>query len=325
MPIHPHQKLRMTDEEFANEFEHHGATWMAEQHGVVVRRVFRRREAVERHLGRKLVPPSGGEHREGPVELEQPVAKFDISDGVVLVGGDGHYWPGTESAAHRAFVRMASELRPKAVIFNGDALDAPSISRHPPIGWEDHPTLEDELVECQVRLGEIVDAGPRGCRFFWPLGNHDARFNTRLAAVTPQYRGVPGTRLVHHFPKWSPCWAVELGGRSGAVVKHRFRSGMHAPHNNALWSGRSMVTGHLHSQKVTPITDYNGTRYGVDAGMLAAVGGKQFNYAEANPQNWRSGFAVLTWHKGTLLPPELVSVHDEDKGLVVFRGAVTKV
>lgn len=323
---HPNQKLRMSDEEFANEFEHHGATRMAKDYDVDVRRIFRRRELVEKALGRRLVPPAGGEQRsEETIRLETPVASLDIRDGCVLVGGDGHYWPGVESTAHRAFVEFTSRLQPKAVIFNGDALDAPSISRHPPIGWEDFPTLEDELIECQQKLGEIVKAGPKRCVYYWPLGNHDARFNTRLASVTPEFRNVPGTRLVHHFPDWRPCWAVELGGRDGAVVKHRFRSGMHAPHNNALWAGRSMVTGHLHSQKVTPITDYNGTRYGVDTGMLAPASGRQFNYNEANPRNWRSGFCVLSWWKGALLPPELVSVLDEEKGLVVFRGDVMKV
>lgn len=259
------------------------------------------------------------------VQLERPYELFPITDGCVLVGSDAHYWPGAASTAHRAFVAFIKALAPKAVIVNGDVLDGSSISRHPPIGWETQPALEDELTECQQRLGEIVKASPKKCRYFWPLGNHDARFNTRLAALTPEFRNVPGTRLVHHFPEWTPCWAVELGGPAGAVVKHSFKGGMHAPHNNALWAGRSMVTGHLHSQKVTPISDYNGTRYGVDTGCLAAVGGRQFTYAQANPQNWRAGFAVLTWWKGTMLPPELVSVMDEKAGLVVWRGTVTKV
>jgi hypothetical protein len=86
-----------------------------------------------------------------------------------------------------------------------------------------------------------------------------------------------------------------------------------------------MVTGHLHSQKVTPYSDYNGTRYGVDTGCLSPTTGPQFNYLEDNPRDWRSGFAVLTWWKGQLLTPELVSVLDEAKGLVQFRGEVLSV
>lgn len=245
-------------------------------------------------------------------------------DGVVLVGSDAHYWPGRPSTAHRAFCYFGEYLKPKLVIFNGDALDGSTINRHPPIGWEVLPTLEEELATVQMRLDEIRRVTPRA-RHIWPLGNHDARFNMRLAALVPEYRNVPGTRLVHHFPEWEPCWAVAVGGRTGAVIKHRYKGGANAPYNNAMTSGRSMVTGHLHSQKVTPFTDYNGTRYGVDAGCLAAVGGPQFNYGEDNPVDHRAGFAVLTWRKGVLLWPELVSVHDEKKGLVQFRGELINV
>ena len=79
-----------------------------------------------------------------------------------------------------------------------------------------------------------------------------------------------------------------------------------------------MVTGHLHSLKVTPFDDYNGIRYGVDTGCLADTDGKQFmDYTEDNPKNWRSGFAVLTIRNGNLMWPEVVHVSKEG---VEFRG-----
>ena len=87
-----------------------------------------------------------------------------------------------------------------------------------------------------------------------------------------------------------------------------------------------MVTGHLHSQKVMPLTNYGGTHWGVDCGMMAPVNGPQFtDYLEDNPVNWRSGFVVLTYWKGELLTPELVRVYDEEKGLCEFRGSVFSV
>jgi hypothetical protein len=77
----------------------------------------------------------------------------------------------------------------------------------------------------------------------------------------------------------------------------------------------------LHSLKVTPFDDYNGTRYGVDTGTLADVDGPQFeNYLELSPTNWRSGFAVLTFHNGHLLWPELVAKYAENK--IQFRGKI---
>lgn len=108
------------------------------------------------------------------------------------------------------------------------------------------------------------------------------------------------------------------------MVKHRFKNGVHATHNNTVNSGVSIVTGHLHSLKVTPFSDYHGTRFGVDTGTLADPSGPQFvNYTEANPTNWRSGFAVLTIHNGKLLWPELV--HVIEPGKVEFRGVVLDV
>jgi hypothetical protein len=74
-----------------------------------------------------------------------------------------------------------------------------------------------------------------------------------------------------------------------------------------------------------PWTDLTGTRYGVDTGSLANVWGDQFLYTEDSTRNHRSGFAVLTFYEGKLLPPELCEVLDEDEGLVVFRGEVLKV
>jgi hypothetical protein len=80
-----------------------------------------------------------------------------------------------------------------------------------------------------------------------------------------------------------------------------------------------MVTGHLHSLKVMPVSDYNGTRWGVDAGTMADPYGPQFyNYTELNPVNWRSGFAMLTFKRGKLMWPETAWVSGPNA--VQFRG-----
>ena len=156
-------------------------------------------------------------------------------------------------------------------------------------------------------------------KLYWTLGNHDARFETRLATVAPEYAKIHGVHLKDHFPEWWPCWAAWIN--DDLIVKHRFKSGIHAPHNNTMWAGRSMVTGHLHSLKVYPLSDYNGTRWGVDGGCLAGEYGPQFvDYTEDGPRNWRSGFVVLTYRNGRLMWPEVV--HAFDEGKVDFRGEV---
>ena len=80
-----------------------------------------------------------------------------------------------------------------------------------------------------------------------------------------------------------------------------------------------MVTGHLHSARVSPFTDYNGTRYGVDTGCVAEPDHKAFiDYTEDSPKNWRSATAFFTFKDGNLMMPELVTKWDDKR--VQFRG-----
>lgn len=247
--------------------------------------------------------------------------EIEVLNGIVLVASDMHYWPGDPSTAHRAFVKLCKKLKPSVVVMNGDVLDASSISRHPPIGWNHIPTVKQELEVCQDRLRAIINASPKASHF-WPLGNHDARFETRLAQVAPEFKDVHGISLADHFPDWIGCWSLHINNNT--VVKHRYKGGIHAPHNNTVSAGRSIITGHLHSAKVTPYTDFNGTRYGVDTGCLAEPFDDAFqDYLEDGPRNWRSGFCVLTFKDGVLLYPELVLVFGPNA--VQFRGEVISV
>lgn len=141
--------------------------------------------------------------------------------------------------------------------------------------------------------------------------------------MAPELANLKGVHLKDHFEAcWRPAWACWIN--DDVVVKHRWKGGDHAVWNNTIRAGKTMVTGHLHSLKVTPYSDFNGTRWGVDCGTLADPYGPQFtNYCETNPVNWRSGFAVLTFKDGQLLDPEVVRVRAE--GEVVFRGKVIEV
>lgn len=245
--------------------------------------------------------------------------KVRVRDGYVMVGGDGHYWPGLPvPTAHRAFAHLAKVLRPKAIVYNGDVLDFPRISKHARIGWENRPKVVDEITTAQRRMTEIEKADPNAERI-WTLGNHDERFETMLANKVPEYAEVTGIHLKDHFPNWVPAWSVEINGTT--MVKHRFKGGVHAAYNNAKDSGRNIVTNHLHSLALASYTDYGGTRFGVDAGMLADPKGPQFtNYTEDNPLNWRSGFVVLRYVGGKLQFPELLYVENELRGLVSWNG-----
>ena len=307
---------KSSDEDFALSFKLYGATATANKFGMTERNVYKRRANMARYEA-ITAPTYQTTTKEYPHR-----AQLDIKNGIVLVGSDFHIWPGSESVALRAFKKLAKELKPAAVILNGDVLDFPKISRHPPIGWERAPSPVEEIEAAQDHLNDIVQAVPRGCRKIWPLGNHDARFETRLATVASEYKGLKGIHLSDHFPLWEKGWSAWIN--NDVVVKHRWKGGVHATHNNAVGSGKTMVTGHLHSQKVTPYTDYNGTRYGIDTGCVADPDHKAFvDYTEDGPKNWVSGFAVLKFRDGRLMQPELCSVWSENS--VQFRGEVIKV
>ena len=208
------------------------------------------------------------------------------------------------------------------VINNGDAFDGASVSRHPPNGWEDTPSVIQELNACTIALRDIQEAAG-DAKLIFTMGNHDARFSSRLATVAPQYKSVQGFTLESHFPQWTFCMSCLV--TDNLMVKHRWKGGIHATHNNTVNSGVSFVTGHLHSAKVTPWTDYTGVRYGVDCGTLAEPFGDQFTYSENSPRNWRSGFAVLTLIDGHLLMPELCMVSDLGEDYVEWRGELIDV
>lgn len=311
----------IADEEFATLFRRCGAQGTAAQLGISARAVLARRRNVEARLGIVLESPTGPGGTIRTHLREQPGRHhLTIDNGVVLVFGDAHYWPGVVTTAHRALVKACKQFgrQLKAVICNGDAFDGASISRFPASGWldlEKEPSVQQEIEACQDRLGEIEMASGKAERV-WCLGNHDSRFEMRLVSQAPQMAGVFGTRLKDHFPLWAPAWECHIN--DDVVVKHRWKGGIHAGFNNTKESGRTMVTHHLHRGVVTPFTDFDGTRYGVDSPCLADPWDIQFSYQENNPRNQRSGFVVLTFRDGELMQPEMVFVRSP--GVVEFRA-----
>ena len=311
---------KISDQEFIDLWnEHQSITKIATVTGMDLRGLKRRRNSLEIEKNIKL--------RQIHIDAHAIERKIDlgIKNGTVIVFSDAHFWPGIRSTAFKGLLYAIGVYAPTAVIANGDIFDGASISRHARIGWDKSPSVIEELKACQACMSEIEEvakAARHNVRLLWPLGNHDARFETFLAANAPQFEHTTGFKLSDHFQKWKKCWSVWLNEK--VVVKHRNKGGIHATHNNTVQSGVTMVTGHLHSLKVTPYVDYNGVRYGVDTGTLADIYGPQFeNYLEQNPVNWRSGFAILTFVNGVLLIPELVMVHTQDT--IQFRGEVIDV
>lgn len=264
-----------------------------------------------RPLGEQMIK-TRIQHAEGRIDLS-------IKDGTVIVFSDAHFEPGVRTTAFRALQAMVRNLKPQAVICNGDAFDGGTISRYPRIGWDNKPTVGEELKAVEAALTEIENAAG-SAQLIWPLGNHDARFETYLAAHAPQYEGVEGFSLKDRFPLWKPCWTCWINEET--CVTHFYHTGMHAVWNNLMKGQINYVSSHRHSPEVRAYTDARGrTIYGVDTGTLAeALGNHNRDYQQGRHGNHRSAFAVLTYRDGDLLPPELCQKYDEDS--VTFRGHV---
>lgn len=314
---------RISDAEFAAAWRACGGSpqRVSENLGIGVRTVYKRRKSMAaRGLTLRTTAATPNADATSTWRDEgwayRRVNHLNITDGRIVVFSDAHFWPGqSKTIAHRALLELLRPLRPAVVVANGDLFDGARVSRHARLGWEKLPTVKEELDICDEYLHEIrLAAGPKTCQFFWNVGNHDQRFDRMLSQNAAEYEGVI-SRLEDRFSDWEFAWSLNVNDQ--VMVKHRWHNGIHAGYNNALKSGRSIVTGHLHRLLVTPWGDYNGRRWGVDTGTLSDPILPQFEYAENNPSPHTPGFAVLTIKDGKLLPPELCEVIN---GRAYFRG-----
>jgi hypothetical protein len=310
------------------------ATLVAQHFKMDVRSVYDRRRAVEQRYNislessRKNLAVTSPKTIAGNKLNELAKIRQDkyesemvdaITDGVILIASDCHYWPGIVTKAHQAFCKLAKELKPKMVVLNGDILDGARISRHARIMWEKQPQMKDEIAAVQDRCAEIERAAS-GAKLVRTIGNHDARFENYLSSRVGELEEMTGMTLLDYLPRWRAGWCIHLNNQTDGwtTIRHRpVNGGIHSAYNSTLKAGVSYVHGHLHKLSVTPWSDYRGRRYGIDTGTMAEPYGPQFNYTEAGPVNWASGFAVLTFHKGKLLQPELCVVEHGDAW---FRG-----
>lgn len=242
---------------------------------------------------------------------------LEVVDALFLIGSDFHYAPQWgEPTAHRALILFSSILKPTHVVLNGDIADFPQVTHHRPIAWKKIPTLRDEIAEIILRVGQIEDANPGAVRL-WNWGNHDIRFDNRLAEKVPEYEDVTGMTLQHHFPKWQFQNAIRIN-QDQLEIKHRYRGGELATRTNVMRAGISYCTGHDHNRQLYRWKDLRGTRYGINPGLVADPWGPQFEYQENNPSNHDSGLAVISFRNGRMMPPELIEVIEP--GIVWFRG-----
>ena len=306
---------KIPDEVIIAAMKKFGSSKLAAEHiGMSVRALCHRKAKIQEQYGVVLPAYSAKQHTVANTYIpdNRRVIQHTVDNGHVFIASDCHYWPGEETVAHKAFVKLLTEFKSKTVILNGDVFDGARISRHAALMGTNPPTPKQELEACQDRLDEIAKASKNAIKL-WTYGNHDVRLFNYIAQNAPELSEF--SDLFAYFPGWHTGWRVDIN--NSVVVKHRWANGQHAVYNNTLRSGKSFVSGHLHKLMVYPFSDFVGRRWGVDSGTLAEPYGDQFVYTEMNPVNWCSGFCVLTFENGKLLPPELCEVIN---GVAYFRG-----
>ena len=321
----------LTDDQWIKSWSELGSPHeFARVNKIAIRNVYSRRRALENKYGIQL--PTFASKNPAYDKNYTPMRKIEqtpgharrgtnMEKGRVVVFSDAHFWPDDVSTAYKALLLIIKEFRPQIIVANGDMFDGSQASRHARIGWEKTPSVAEELEACKYMM-EGIEKAAVGAELIWTLGNHDARFETFLSAQTSMYEGVSGFTLKDHFPLWKPCWSYWVN--EDTCIKHRWKGGFGGGRANTLNSGVNMITGHTHNLAVQPLTDYNGTRYGVQTGCLANIHGEQFMaYTEDNPKDWREGFALLSFERGRLMLPELIQVCGEDE--FEFRGCINQV
>jgi hypothetical protein len=266
----------------------------------------------------KGAKPATGSDVKLTIRERKTVNDLSIENGSIIIGSDAHYSPGRITTAHKAFCNVIAEYRSelRAVILNGDLLDGGQISRHGRIGWQKAFSVKDELEAVQERTGEIESVA-MGLKKLRTKGNHDERFDTRLASQAPEYEGVPGFSLADHLPGWHDSYRIDINDDTKII--HAVANGMHAAYNNVVkGAGYHVVTGHTHRLQVVQFRGFGKLRYGIETGMLADADQDEFHYLTGKNANWQSGFAFLTWRDGEMLYPEFCAVRDDGKAY--FRG-----
>jgi UDP-2,3-diacylglucosamine pyrophosphatase LpxH len=311
--------LKVTEEDFIRVWHKTGSPQLTAQAlGLTIRNVYSRRANLaekgiflptqdKRGLPSKWnVDAAAKQHFERSREIE-------VKNGHVVVFSDPHFYPDASRTAQEALLAVIRELKPKAVLCGGDALDGTQISRYDPTrGWHQPPSVAEQL-DCMIgAMTEIRQAAGKGVITMMTLGNHDARLSRYLAVHAPHVEKLPFTSLEDFIPSWPLSWTVRINRNT--VLRHRNQAGM--LHLQAQKAGCHYIHGHLHRLNVHAQAQYERFLYSVDCGSFADPSSDAFDYAEDGPPHVQ-GFAVLTYKNGELLWPELCYIQG---GKAYFRG-----
>lgn len=299
-----------------------------------IRNHFRYRRLTEEMLGINLKTPEKHEIRSSYKRVPQRARRLDFKgEALVINFSDCHWWPNQQlTDAHKILLKMIDDLKPQGVACRGDMMDGANLSRFPRRYGSTTPSTEDEVITCIEYMEEIADIATQARRkvdLDINVGNHE-RIEIALAnfkeseseVITGLLAGLKKsnkTPMEIFFPAWNISTSTIINDTF--LWKHKpVKGGIHARRNSVLNAGINIGNGHTHRLGVTYVTDYQGTRHGVECGTLADPLADQFLYVEDNPTDWQSGFVVQIY-KGKEVESYPIHV---DNGKARFDGKVYK-
>lgn len=299
-----------------------------------MRTLFRYRRHVEQILGITLETHKKNEHLVQFRRVPQRTRRVDFkSEAMIINFSDCHWWPDQKHTdAHIIMLKMIEEMKPHGVACRGDMMDGARLSRFGKRYLEDTPSTEDEVETCMFYMAEIADVAKQARRkvdLDINVGNHE-RIEIALAnlesaeseVVSGLLAGLKASEkspMEIFFPDWHIGTSTIINDTF--LWKHKpMKGGTHARRNSTLNAGISIGNGHTHRLGVTYISDYAGTRHGVECGTLADPLSDQFLYTEDNATDWQHGF-VIQMFNGKDVESIPVIVHD---GKARFNGKVYK-
>jgi len=167
---------KIPDEVIIAAMKKFGSSKLAAEHiGMSVRALCHRKAKIQEQYGVVLPAYSAKQHTVANTYIpdNRRVIQHTVDNGHVFIASDCHYWPGEETVAHKAFVSLLTEFKPKTTIINGDCFDGARISRHAPLMGTNRHLASEEVRKLLCHFDKISRAGLLG-RQNTPAGDRSA-------------------------------------------------------------------------------------------------------------------------------------------------------
>lgn len=207
------------------------------------------------------------------------------------------HFPWAHDRALRWVIDKVEKFRPRFVVQLGDLYDQYCFSRYPrnPNVMTPENELKRGLQKARKMWQALVRASPESERFQL-LGNHDVRFQKRLAERMPELQGI--LKLdVYGFPGVKSLSSdredVELRLKQQNVIC--LHGWMTQPGSHLDFFGKSVVFGHLHKPHLIHRLQRHGAPvlFELNCGHLADPRAPVFEYGGTVRRKWELGFGLV--------------------------------